>query len=294
MKLTFLVTCFNQQEMISKTIDSLINQTQRNDYQILISDDMSTDNSFNYLVENYQNKYSNIKVISTTKKLMVGNNRNNLIENCDSDYAMFIDGDDVQSDKLVEKIFESIKTKKSVYHLKGFKELWDYDHIEVKYAKDYENVFLYVFQTKILKEMKFNTTLQIGEDFLFSIQYYELLNNQPGIIDYYYLLNRQSVNISLTKNGKLIDRLNLEKKLLEYLIPFEHTNPIVNGKINQKKIDIINFSILTKEPIVKIYISTKNIRIKHKISYFLYLTTKYTYTTYLYHKLLVKKIGFKI
>ena len=51
-KVSFILSCFNVQETVSKSIDSILNQTHKN-LEILLMDDGSTDETFK-ICSNYE------------------------------------------------------------------------------------------------------------------------------------------------------------------------------------------------------------------------------------------------
>lgn len=64
-KVSIVVTCYNCEKTIERTINTLIKQIYRN-IEIILIDDCSTDNTKNIL-ETYESKYSNVKCIYLDK-----------------------------------------------------------------------------------------------------------------------------------------------------------------------------------------------------------------------------------
>lgn len=289
--LTLMVTCYNQQDIIGKTIDSLINQKTEYEYKILISDDKSTDNSYDVLKE-YQLRYDFIDVIRVEEKKKVGRNRNNLLANVKTKYACFVDGDDIQSDNFVQQIISSLNGK-LLYHLRGFDEVWE-NYTQRKYSRYYENVFLYVFSKDIIEKVKFNEDIEIGEDYAFSLQYYDILNSDYEYIDAYYKLNRGVENKSLTKNGDISKRYDLEIKLYDLIKVYENNNSNVAAKVNEKKIDLINYAVLTDRETLTDKVQLKGVRTKHKLTYILFKILSIFRLKRVYKYIINKFIGHKI
>jgi glycosyltransferase involved in cell wall biosynthesis len=93
MKLSIIIPMFNSEKYISRCLDSVIDQNLSNDeYEILIINDGSTDNSLN-ICKGYESKHSNIKIISS-KNRGQSSARNIGIQNSQGDYIYFIDSDD--------------------------------------------------------------------------------------------------------------------------------------------------------------------------------------------------------
>lgn len=293
MKIDILLTCYNQKEQIIKTLDSLIKQNTKVDYQIIISDDLSTDGSYEKLNE-YIKKHNNIKLIQPNEKKCVGNNRNNLIKAITSDYVVFVDGDDPQPSDFLENIYqEIIKEKKDVYILKEFVEVWS-DKKVIKEATKYDNFMFKVYNKNIIKDLVVNPDIEIGEDVEFVIRNYDLLMNDYKIINAKYYLNRLDDNVSLTKNQDFLKRFNNEKKLYELIKKYD-TNIELKQRINNKRVELIQLSVLANQKYdLREKIEFKYLGNKFKISYLLYKITKKLHLESLYYKLLMKKIGYKI
>ena len=93
-----IITCYNLQKYIGRSIRSLINQSLNDDeYEIIVIDDKSTDNSLN-VISNY---LSNIKLIKNEKNLGLSASLNSAIKYSTGKYVIRVDGDDyVHSDFL--------------------------------------------------------------------------------------------------------------------------------------------------------------------------------------------------
>ena len=106
MKFSIIIPNYNSEKWIIKLLDSINRQTYQ-DYETIIVDDMSTDNSFNiirnYIVENdLYNKF--FPCVLTTKRYN-GGARNIGVKLAKGDYIIFADCDDwFYSDKALEEI----------------------------------------------------------------------------------------------------------------------------------------------------------------------------------------------
>lgn len=106
---TVLLAVYNGEKYLKQQIDSIIGQTVR-DIKIIIRDDGSTDNSLQ-IIDDYCNKYP--QIISKLEGTPTGSAKQNfaeLLKNCDSDYIMFCDQDDVWLPQKVEKTFAAMKS----------------------------------------------------------------------------------------------------------------------------------------------------------------------------------------
>ena len=93
MKLSVIIPIYNVEKYIEKCIKSLLdNDLGFSEYEIIVVDDESPDNSLN-IVKELANQYSNIKIISQKNKGL-GGARNTGISNSKGEYVLFLDSDD--------------------------------------------------------------------------------------------------------------------------------------------------------------------------------------------------------
>lgn len=102
MKLSIIIPVYNQEELVIKCLDSI---PKRNDIEILVIDDGSTDNTYKNLLL-YKTNNENIKLFRNFKNQGVGFTRNVGIENATGEYVMFLDSDDYLYPKLDDYIKE--------------------------------------------------------------------------------------------------------------------------------------------------------------------------------------------
>lgn len=93
MKLSVIIPIYNVEKYIEICIKSLLdNDLDVSEYEIIVVDDESPDNSLN-IVKELANQYSNIKIISQKNKGL-GGARNTGISNSSGEYLLFLDSDD--------------------------------------------------------------------------------------------------------------------------------------------------------------------------------------------------------
>ena len=100
MKLTVVTTTYNQENNIGQAIDGMLMQKTSFPFQIVISNDSSTDRTGDILKE-YEEKYPDkIKIINNEKNLgAMGNFINTLSNIKDTEYVALCDGDDFWTDE---------------------------------------------------------------------------------------------------------------------------------------------------------------------------------------------------
>lgn len=92
---------YNCEKFISQTIESVLAQTYPN-WEMLIVDDCSTDNSYQIALE-YSQKDSRIKVYQNEKNSGAAVSRNKAIELSQGEYLAFLDSDDLWLPEKLEK-----------------------------------------------------------------------------------------------------------------------------------------------------------------------------------------------
>lgn len=91
---TIIIPCYNKEKYIARALDSIIELSRFNDFEVIVVDDCSTDGSVE-IIQEYADRYDNIELIafeqgsgSPSKPRNVG------IERSHSNYLIFMDPDD--------------------------------------------------------------------------------------------------------------------------------------------------------------------------------------------------------
>ncbi|WP_170063970.1 glycosyltransferase family 2 protein [Jejuia pallidilutea] len=108
MKLSIIIPTYNVEKYITYCIDSLLEQNiSKNDYEILIIDDGSTDNSL-VIAKAFEAREINIRAYSKTNG-GVGSARNKGLDLAKGKYIYFIDPDDYLASNVLKTILSSIE-----------------------------------------------------------------------------------------------------------------------------------------------------------------------------------------
>ena len=102
-----IIPSYKLEKFISKTIESVINQTYSN-WEMIIVDDCSPDKS-NEIIEKYMQKDNRIKLIKLNKNNGSAVARNTAIKEARGRYIAFLDADDLWLPKKLEKQIEFMK-----------------------------------------------------------------------------------------------------------------------------------------------------------------------------------------
>lgn len=238
--ISVIMPVYNKAIYLKKCINSLINQTFT-DFEVLIIDDGSTDNSFDICKE-FSEQDKRIKLIQIENN-GVSNARNIGLKNAVGDYIQFIDGDDYVDLNMFDKLSYIIKknspdmifcgiTKvdngyneinKILPKLKGMKsrkEMLD------SFAEEQFRTGLYgCVSNKIMKrsiieniKLEFNKDIKLAEDLDFYLTLYNHIDNIYFCNEsyYYYLQNAENSSVRVSKNDYFIQILIIlrAKKLL--------------------------------------------------------------------------------
>lgn len=188
-KISVIVTAFNLEKVIKKSLSSVVNQSYKN-FELIIVDDESTDNTINVIKEFLVYKDIEYKIVSQ-KNTGVSGARNKGIEIAKGDYIYFLDGDDyIHKDTFLEFIKEIKNTEAEILYC-GYSTVDEEGNLLAKvdtkikhlmtgkemalnmiYAKEYINMITGMYKTSIIKEnnIRFDTNRKYAEDFAFTIK----------------------------------------------------------------------------------------------------------------------------
>lgn len=105
MTFSIIIPVYNVEKYLNECVDSVLNQ-KNVDYEIILVDDGSTDNS-GQICDEYLKKHSNISVVHKVNGGL-SDARNAGIESAEGDYILFVDSDDKIEENSLSKIKEVI------------------------------------------------------------------------------------------------------------------------------------------------------------------------------------------
>lgn len=122
--ISVIVPIYNVEEYLPACIESILNQTYK-DFEILLIDDGSTDNS-GKICDKYAGKDKRCIVIHQQNKGLSGA-RNTGLDNVKGEYISFIDGDDYIHPQMFEILYKEIEKENydfaMISHKKVFNKL---------------------------------------------------------------------------------------------------------------------------------------------------------------------------
>ena len=107
--ISIIIPVYNSEKYIKRAFDSLFTQSIGfNNLEVIFIDDASTDDS-PQIIEDYSNKYDNVKSFFLNKNSgAAGKPRNVGLSHATKDYIMFLDSDDYLMDNACEILYNEI------------------------------------------------------------------------------------------------------------------------------------------------------------------------------------------
>ncbi|MCI9177671.1 MAG: glycosyltransferase [Clostridia bacterium] len=120
-----VIAVYNSEKYLKECIDSLVNQNYLFEkIQVLLIDDGSTDNSYQ-IGKEYEEKYSNIKIIKQSNK-GVSAARNQGLKIAEGKYIMILDSDDFISENTIKNLVKFMDENEQIdiasYTMKNYRE----------------------------------------------------------------------------------------------------------------------------------------------------------------------------
>lgn len=292
-KLTIAIAIYNLENYLEKCLESLLNQSEKIGYEILLIDDGSKDNS-SKICKSYLEKGLNARLIQKENG-GITSVRNLSIQEARGKYLLMIDGDDWLDEKCVEKIFSNLLDEDMLIF--GFD--WVYKNKIVKderflenkeYTKEIEKeIFKNTINTavwnKVIKKqiiddnnLKF-LELNGAEDYLFIYDFLKNSKRVKKISDSLYKYFQRESSLSKEKSEKfyinnlivlntILEKENLNKEVIDYILK-SYIFLIRDYRKNPKKNETIKElrkKIEKNLTIGKVFFMS-NLKIKDKIRY---------------------------
>ena len=138
MNVSVVIPCFNRKKTLSRSIDSVVNQTYKPS-EIIIVDDGSTDGTRDFIL----NSYPNIKYFFQPKK-GVSSARNKGIRESSSDWVAFLDSDDEWLPQKLEKQINQLGKYSEIF-ISHTNEIWIRNGVRVNQMKKHQKYGGYIF-----------------------------------------------------------------------------------------------------------------------------------------------------
>lgn len=282
-----VMACYNCQDYLDETIESLLNQTIsfEENIQVVLVDDGSTDNTFE-ICQKYVNRYPGNFIYLQQENQGQGVARNNGLKYATGKYINFLDSDDLFSENTFREIFDFIKKHPEVNFVsipmfffdgeEGEHPLnYKYDETRViDLTKEWDFPQLHTnsafFKAELFPQYQFASDLVSSEDALM-INKMLIDDSKYGVVEdaeYWYRRrknNSSTLNSVCFKKEFYLNRLKgYFKELINYsLDKFDYVPKFIQYLIVydiQWTFRIENISeILTKDEIEEVYVAIQDI-----------------------------------
>ena len=246
-KVSIIVPVYNEEQYISATLDSIINQNFK-DFELIVVDDGSTDNTLEIVTEKLSNSKINHKIIHQENSGVSSARNRGIKESC-GDYIVFVDADDyILTDHLMHlynpdydfNLIQLVKKdgeKLSKTYFYDKEEITTQDFIKMELEMKIPFNFVQLsYNADIIRnnDLKFREDVTYGEDSDFAMRALSY-GDKIGIsneITYFYIQHESSlIRTSKLKRFDYIPVLEdlaqfYEKQNLNDLATLIHTSRI--------------------------------------------------------------------
>ena len=274
-KVSVLISTYNKEKFINKTLDSVLKQSMdMRDFELIVVDDCSTDQTVD-IVSKKIDSFSNYKFIQLDQNSGTPAKPRNLsIDLSKGKYIMFIDGDDWLPEDALEKLYTLLKTNKTDYAT-GLTKYVHSDRIarsgvalsKIAYnkvgLKHFRKSFYHLapagrmIKASVIKKNHIQFPEMIfGEDLQFFAEVFFNTKRISTTQDVVYCANRYDDNISLVKSEKSthINRMKWQGEAYRHLMSKYKNNKLMPNLLYR----IINKDVLEAKLYKKSFIKNIN------------------------------------
>lgn len=219
--ISVIVPIFNAEKYLHRCIKCILAQDYT-DYELLLIDDGSTDNSGN-ICDEYAIKDNRIRVFHKENG-GVSSARNWGLDNAIGEYIMFVDSDDYMLPGMLEVMYSTLESKKADLVICGTTETgggywrpiadvnYSINQLKESFVSLLHTELLSppwnkIYKKEIIRSNRFCEDISFGEDLLFNIQYLEKCENISFIKEspfYHEKENENSLVVKFNRN-RLLD-----------------------------------------------------------------------------------------
>ena len=229
-KISIILPTYNADKILYKAIESVINQTYQ-DWELLI-----IENGKKGQAEEIIKKFNDNRIKYIYQEIAnVSEERNAGLENATGNYITFLDSDDKYEKEYLEKMLENLLQNKTQLVTCGYKTVYEKKQVLInnnenitntknieEYIETLKEQYLYnqlwnkLFIAEIIKENKvrFNKEYELGEDFLFNLDYTKNIEKASYINEALYIYTDGELGLNSKYRANKFD---IEYALTKYL-----------------------------------------------------------------------------
>lgn len=229
-KVSIILPTYNSDSVLKNAIESVKYQTYEN-WELLIIENGKKGQAEEIIKKINDNR---IKYIYQ-EVANVSEARNTGLNNASGEYIAFLDSDDKYGKDFLENMIKNISINKTQLVTCGYKRVYDKKQILIKQSKNIENTTNIKEYLEILKEsylfnelwnkvyiseiinknnIRFNKKYELGEDFLFNLDYIKKIDKASYINEPLYIYTDGETGLKLRYRP---DKFNIEYELTQYL-----------------------------------------------------------------------------
>ncbi len=226
-KVSIIMPAYNSEKFIEKGIKGVLSQTFK-DWELIIVDDSSTDNTLKIVDKLKNNKFV---VIKNKKNLGAAYSRNIALDIAQGRYIAFIDSDDIWKKEKLEKQIDFMEKNDISFSFSGYQRIAEDDekviktvHVpdKVNYKMILKNIIILLSTViidtkKIDKELLKMPNIKSGED---AAMYFKVL--REGILA--YGLDESLIKYRVRKKSLSSNKFKNFFRLLKIYKEYEHLN----------------------------------------------------------------------
>lgn len=110
--LSIIIPTYNRAQVIKPTLDSILRQTCNN-WECIIVDDHSSDDT-ELVIKEYLDKDSRVRFLKNERKKGAQGARNTGLYNCNSEWVIFFDSDNIMHEDFVQELLNSVNDEVDV------------------------------------------------------------------------------------------------------------------------------------------------------------------------------------
>ena len=231
MKLSIIVPCYNVEKYLEKCIKSIISNNVKEEYEIILVNDGSTDNT-EKIIDKLKKQYKQIRSISQKNKGLSGA-RNTGIEKAKGEYITFVDSDDYLDSNVYNKVLDKFKEYNYDMVMFGVEMIYDNESLNKKVnlgvngdlkskeeVKDimtsiYPTAWNKVYRRDVLGNFRFKEKIKY-EDVEFLYRILPSINSIGLVEDAFYNYIQRENSITYTFNKSLYDFIDNMNGLVTY------------------------------------------------------------------------------
>lgn len=256
--ISIVIPVYKSEKTLGGCLESLMAQTYEEIEMICVVD--GSPDRCGEICQEYAKKDSRIKVVQRNNG-GVSSARNRGIEEAAGDYVMFVDSDDTVTPDYCEKMWFACKETGADLVICGFNHWFVGRKVEkcpkdpgVYETADYGETFLKLYQdgflnmpwNKLFKKelaVRFDTSLSLGEDLLFNMDYLERCQKIAVIREplYHYIQEEKGNTLSSKKRD---NKLEIASRVCERVQAYYETlsgeknlHPVIAGKFVMEFLD---------------------------------------------------------